>query len=169
MASVALKSPGSPAAATISAELPRLIQHVDVVGVSVYPYIFFEHAGRGDPSNLPSDWLSQVSQLAGGKPVAIAETGWAAETLTIPTFGVDIPSDPANQDAYLDKLFAAANSLNARFIVWFALADYDALWNGVLQQDPVARIWRDTGLYDENLNPRPSLDTWMEQLARPLE
>lgn len=169
MISVALKSPGSAAAATIRAELPRMIQHVDVVGVSVYPYIFFDHADRGDPANLPSDWLSQITQLAGGKPIAIAETGWAAEAVTIVDFGVDIASDPANQDAYLETLFATADALNARFIVWFALVDYDALWNGVLQQDPVAEIWRDIGLYDENLNPRPALGTWMEQIAVPLE
>ena len=169
MVSVALKSPGSPEAETIRTELPRVVQHVDVVGVSVYPFVFFNHAERGDPANLPADWLSQAAALADGKPVAIAETGWAAETLTIPAFGVDIASDPAKQDAYLSALFNAANALDARFIVWFALVDYDALWNGVLQQEPVAQIWRDTGLYDENLNTRPALDRWMAQLARPLD
>lgn len=169
MASVALKSPGSSAAATIRAELPRLIEHIDVVGISVYPYVFFDHSDRGDPANLPADWLSQIAGLAGGKPVAIAETGWIAETLTIPAFGVDIASDSAKQDAYLNTLFTAANMLDARFIVWFSLVDYDALWNGALQQDPVAHIWRDTGLYDENLNPRPALDTWMNRLALPLQ
>ncbi len=169
MISVALKSPTSAEAATIRAELPRIVQHIDVVGISVYPYVFFDHAGRGDPANLPTDWLSQVVTLAAGKPVAIAETGWAAETLTIPAFGVDIASNAANQDAYLNALFAAADSLDAAFIVWFSLVDFDALWNGVLLQDPVAQIWRDTGLYDENLNPRPALDTWMNQLSVPVE
>lgn len=169
MASVALKSPGSSEAAIIRAELPRLLQHVDVVGISVYPYAFFEHPDRGDPTRLPADWLSQVRLLAGGKPVAIAETGWPAETLTIPAFGVDVASDAAKQDAYLDALFAAADALEARFIVWFSLVDFDALWNGALQQDPLAQIWRDTGLYDEDLNPRPALGTWMEQLASQVE
>jgi len=169
MLSIALKSPNSAEAATIRAELPRIIQHVDIVGVSVYPYIFFNHADRGDPANLPADWLSQVATLAGGKPIAIAETGWTAETLTIPAFGVDIASNAANQDAYLNELFTAAESLDAEFIVWFSLVDFDALWNGVLLQDPVAHIWRDTGLFDEGLNPRPALDTWMDQLSLPLE
>jgi hypothetical protein len=169
MVSVALKAPNSSAAATIRAELPRLIQHVDVVGISVYPYVFFDHPDRGDPANLPADWLSQAIQLADGRPVAIAETGWPAETLTIPTFGVDVASDSAKQDAYLKALFDAADALDAGFIVWFSLVDYDALWSGALQSDPVAQIWRDTGLYDENLNPRAALDTWMEQLARPIE
>ena len=169
MISVALKSPGSAAAATINAELPRIVQYVDVVGVSIYPYVFFDHADRGDPSNLPANWLSQIQTIAGGKPVAIAETGWVAEQLTIPFFGVDVPSDAGMQDQYLAALFNEAEALDARFIVWFALVDFDALWNGVLQQDPVAHIWRDTGLYDENLNPRPSLNTWQQQLNLPLQ
>lgn len=169
MISVALKSPDSVEAATIRAELPRLIQYVDVVGVSVYPYVFFEHEDRGDPANLPADWLSQISAIADGKPIAIAETGWAAQNLVIPAFGVDVASDAEKQDAYLEILFAAAESLDARFIVWFFLADFDAFWNGSLQQDPVAQIWRDTGLYDEDLNPRPALDTWMRQLSIPLQ
>lgn len=169
MISVALKSPSSAEAAIIRAELPRIIQHIDVIGVSVYPYIFFDHADRGDPANLPANWLSQVVSLAGGKPIAIAETGWAAETLTIPAFSLDIASDAANQDAYLNALFSAAESLDAEFIVWFSLVDFDALWDGVLGQDPVAHIWRDTGLFDENLNPRPALDTWMEQFILPIQ
>ncbi|MDJ0748540.1 MAG: glycosyl hydrolase 53 family protein [Woeseiaceae bacterium] len=169
MISVALKSPSSAEAATIRSELPRIVQHIDVVGVSVYPYIFFDHADRGDPRNLPADWLSQVTTLAGGKPVAIAETGWAAERVTIPAFGVDIDSTAANQEDFLDTLFPAAELLDAQFIVWFSLVDFDALWNGALGQDPVARIWRDTGLYDEALNPRPALDTWMNQLDLPVE
>ncbi len=165
MISVAQKSPGSAAAAIINAEMPRLVQYVDVVGISTYPYVFFEHADKGDPANLPVNWMSQITAITGGKPIAIAETGWIAEQLTIPFFGVDVASDAAKQDAYLKALFAAAGSLDARFIVWFSLVDYDALWNDALQQDPVAHIWRDTGLYDENLNPRPALDTWTEQLS----
>ena len=169
MISVALKSPGSPEAATIIAEMPRIVQHVDVVGVSVYPYVFFNHADKGDPANLPANWLSQIQSVTGGKPIAIAETGWIAEQLTIPFFGVDVASNADMQNAYLAALFASAESLDARFIVWFSLVDFDALWNGVLGQDPVAHIWRDTGLYDENLNPRPALTTWETQLAVPVQ
>lgn len=168
MISIALKSPGSVEAATLAAELPQIVQYVDVVGVSVYPYVFFDHANRGNPANLPADWLSQVSAIAGGKPIAIAETGWIAEDLVIPAFGVSVASNAAYQDAYLAALFSEAQRLDARFIAWFSLVDFDALWNTVLARDPVAQIWRDTGLYDENLNPRPSLDRWQSQLELPL-
>lgn len=167
MISIGLKSPGSAAAATINAELPRLIQHIDIVGASVYAYVFFDHADKGDPANLPANWLSQLQPLVGGKPVAVAETGWIAERLEIPAFSVDVPADAADQDAYLKLLFREAQAMDARFIIWFSLVDFDALWNGALGQDPVAHIWRDTGLYDESLNPRPALDTWTRRLAIP--
>ena len=62
------------------------------------------------------------------------------------------------------ELFAEAEVLDAEFVVWWALVDFDALWNAALGQDPLARIWRDTGLFDESLNPRPALDIWQQQL-----
>ena len=148
MVSVALKSPGSAEATTINAQMPQLIQLVDAVGVSVYPYVFFEHADKGDPANLPVDWLSQIQALAGNKEIASAETGWIAERLTIPFFGVDVDSNADMQAAYLTDLFSEAETLDAQFIVWFELVDFDALWNGVHGQDPVAQIWRYIGLYD---------------------
>ena len=169
MISVALKSPGSARAQTIEAGIGPLIDLVDVVGVSVYPYVFFDHANKGDPANLPGNWFSQIQNIANGKPVAVAETAWIAERLEVPTFGVDVMANAQNQADYMTELFAEAEALDAEFIVWWALVDFDALWNGVLGQDPVARIWRDTGLFDESLKQRPALDAWQQQfsLAKP--
>jgi hypothetical protein len=168
MISVALKSPGSARAQTIEANIGALIDLVDVVGISVYPYVFFDHADKGDPANLPANWFSQIQNIANGKPIAVAETAWIAERLEVPTFGVDVMANAQNQADYMTELFAEAEALDAEFIVWWALVDFDALWNGVLGQDPVGRIWRDTGLFDELLNPRPALDAWQQQfmLAR---
>ena len=165
MISVALKSPGSVRAETIEANIGPLIGLVDVIGISVYPYVFFDHAEKGDPANLPSDWFSQIQVIANGKPVAVAETAWIAERLEIPAFGVDVMANEQNQADYMVELFAEAEALDAEFVVWWALVDFDALWNAALGQDPVARIWRDTGLFDESLNPRPALDTWQQQFA----
>lgn len=164
MLSVALKSPESGEANIINTQVSRIVRYVDVVGVSVYPYAFFGHPDKGDPANLPANWLSQIETISSGKPIAITETGWIAEQLDIPRFALDVSADGSNQNAYLRILFEQANSLELQFIIWFSLVDYDALWNGVLGQDDVARIWRDTGLYDENLNPRTALTTWQEQL-----
>ena len=166
MISIALKSPGSTEMDTITAGFNRIRDYVDIVGVSVYPYVFYDHAGKGNPDNLPGDWLSQVTTLAQGKPVAVTETGWIAEDLVIPAFGVNVPSNEEFQRAYADRLLSEADSLDAKFVIWFAIVDYDALWNGVLAQDPVAAIWRDIGLYDEQLRSRPALAEWQSWFAR---
>jgi len=84
-------------------------------------------------------------------------------------FSVDVAADAANQDAYVTVLFEQSELLNAEFIIWFSLLDFDALWYGILNQDPVARIWRDTGLYDQNLIARPALGNWQRQLGITLD
>jgi hypothetical protein len=166
MVSIAFKSPGSTEMATIATGFDRIRDYVDIVGVSVYPYVFYNHADKGNPDTMPADWLSQVSTLAQGKPVAITETGWIAEDLVIPSFGVDIPSTEAYQQIYASRLLSEADALNAEFVIWWTIVDFDALWNGVLLQDPVASIWRDIGLYDESLRARPALNEWQSWLAR---
>lgn len=166
MVSIAFKSPGSAEMATIATGFDRIRDYVDVVGVSVYPYIFYDHTGKGDPDAMPADWLNQVESLAQGKPVAITETGWIAEDLVIPSFGVNVPSNETFQRIYASRLLSEADALNAEFVIWWTIVDFDALWNGALLQDPVASIWRDIGLYDESLRARPALSEWQPWLER---
>lgn len=165
MVSAALKAPGSVDANAIQAEFGRLRPYIDLVGISVYPYAFFGHAGAGDPANLPDAWLSQIELLAGTLPVAITETGWIAEDLDIASFGLSVDSTPANQADYVETLLARAEALDAEFIVWFSIVDYDDLWENQLGMDDVARIWKDTGFLDESLNERPALNVWDRALG----
>ena len=167
MVSIAVKSPGSAEMATIAAGFDRIRDFVDVVGISTYPYVFFDHADKGDPDNLPADWLSQIEDLAQGKPIAITENGWAAEDLVIPAFNVDVPSNATFQETYASRMLTEADQLDLAFVIWWAHIDFDAFWDGALQQDPVARIWRDIGLVDENLVNRPALSVWQDWYARP--
>lgn len=166
LVSVAMKDPSSTNAAAIVAGFASIIDYMDMVGISVYPYVFFDHADRGDPANLPTDWLSQVTDLTDGKPVAITETGWIAESLEILTFGYAEESNTSFQASYVDTLLSAANALDAEFVIWWSLIDYDALWEGVLAEDDVAAIWRDIGLIDPMLNERPGLSSWDTYLSR---
>ncbi len=165
--SVALKSPGSAEMATIAAGYATIAASNDVMAISAYPYAFFSHPDRGDPANLPADWLSQVDAMAPGKPIAFAETAWIAETLDVPTFGVHVVATAANQEAYVARLLAEADARNALFISWFCIVDYDTLWSTALGSDPLAQVWRDTGLYDGTVAARPSLATWDLWLGRP--
>ncbi len=171
MVSVGLKYPGTADAQLLESWLPYLINYVDVVGASVYPYVFFGHANAGDPANLPSNWLSQLQTIAGSKPIAVAETGWIAQDLLIPSLSVNVSATPANQNAYVQELFSEAEALNAKFVIWWCVVDFDDMWTNVLGKDPIAQIWRDTGLYDGTVPTpvaRPALTTWQNQLAQPL-
>lgn len=166
MVSVALKTPGSPEMQLIDAAIGPLLAYSDIVGISVYPYVFFSHFDRGDPANLPTDWLTQVNSFSQGKPLAISETGWIGEDLDIPTFSYSESSDEVKQNAYLDELLQAANAMNMPFVIWWTVTDFDALWTVTLAQDPLAKIWKDIGLYDGSQQPRLALQTWDSWYAR---
>ena len=167
MVSLSLKTPDNAEMQITQTGFARITNQVDMAGISIYPYAFFDHADKGDPATLPADWMSQINTLAPGKPVAVTETAWAAEDLVIPTFMINLPISNNDQGQFTDIMLNEAERLNAAFVIWFSIADYDTLWTTVLGSDDVGRIWRDTGFYDENLNARPALDTWQTWLARP--
>jgi len=160
MTSIALKSPGSAEMNNIVANYGPLMPYTDVLGISVYPYAFYNHTDRGNPAKLPQNWLSQASVIAGNKPMAISETGWIAENLVISNFQYSEQSDQAKQNAYAAKMLQEADNLNMVFVIWWCITDFDTLWNNELGQDPVAKIWKDIGLFDENQNPRSMVQTW---------
>ena len=168
MTSVALKSPGSTEMQQIAAQIVQVLPYTDVLGISVYPYAFYEHADRGDPANMPGNWLSQVSQFSQGKPLAISETGWIAEDLQIvfPQFTYAESSNVTKQNSFASMLLTAANSMNMKLVIWWTVTDFDTLWNNELGQDPVAKIWKDIGLYNQDQIARAGLHTWDEWLSR---
>lgn len=166
MVSIALKSPGSAEMHTIAASIGSVLEYSDVVGISVYPYAFFTHTDRGDPDNLPDNWLSQVESIAADKPLVISETGWIAEDLVIAELAYSESSNQTKQNDYMVKLMHAAQQMKVELVIWWAVTDFDTLWEDTLAQDPIAKIWKDIGLYDENQLARSALDTWDEWLAR---
>ena len=164
--SVALKSPGSPEMQQIAQDFPAILPYTDVVGISVYPYVFFNHADRGNPANLPETWLSQILSFTSGKPLAISETGWIGESLVIGDFQYSETSNPTFQNAFCETMLTNAEELGMEFVIWWTIADFDTLWNNELQQSPLAKIWKDIGFYDENQQERPALSTWQTWLQR---
>ena len=167
--SVALKHPDGEEMDHLRDTIPAAAACTDLAGVSTYGYAFYGHDDAGDPTRLPPQWLSAVDDLLPGKPLAIAETAWPAEDLVIPEYGIHTPATAADQAAYVDRLLSELHERDALFAVWFAVVDYDTLWEDTLGEAPLAAIWRDTGLYDESGAARPALDRWESWRVLPVE
>lgn len=67
MVSIALKSPGGPEMDTVKTGFTHIADYADVVGISTYGYAFYGHDDAGDPNSLPTDWLTQIEDIAPGK------------------------------------------------------------------------------------------------------
>jgi hypothetical protein len=145
--------------------IEQMLAYSDVVAVSAYPFT----AGVGLEA-LPGDFLSAVAELAPDKPFAVSETAWPAEDLG-PPYPATVPATPGDQREYLSRLLTECERLGCLFVDWFVVRDYDLLFQDTFAEDDplaaIARIWRDTGLYDGNGGERPALTLWREWLARP--
>ena len=165
--SVALKHPESDTSAILSTALPAIQNCTDFAAASTYGFMFYGHANAGNPNNLPDNWLSQILDFIPNKPLVIAETAWPAEDLNIETWNISTESTPDFQRQYMERLLNEANTLNAALVTWWCIVDFDELWQTLLNSDPLASIWRDTGLYDADLNARPALEIWEQWLSLP--
>lgn len=141
----------------------QILPYTDFIAISTYPYIY------GDsPDSLASDHFTAISNLSEDKPFAIAETAWPAENISDP-YPVTIEGSEAAQLAYVDRLIKEATDINAVFITWFFTRDFDEFWEAQLQDSPIAptiRLWKDTGLYDGEGNPRQALELWQDTLDK---
>ena len=157
----------------------QLLPYTDVFAVSTYP--FHDDAIAGDGRRLPDDWFSKVRDYAGGKPFAVLETTFAAENFMHPTKGIRvqgqhkrllIPGGPKSQAVYINRLLKDANLLEAEFVNLWAVRDLDRLAATIGQPDSVFAdpFWllpQDSGLFDENGNPRLALQVWQKWFGLP--
>jgi hypothetical protein len=132
----------------------------DYYAISLYPCLTAFH-----DSPYPADFLDLLFALS-SKPLAIAETGMLAESLT--AFAVNFTGSETLQDDYLADLLAHAEAGDAEFITWFVMQDYEALYafTGGCSETDV--LWRDTGLYDGFGNVRPACTRWVGEPAVPV-
>ncbi|PKL17343.1 MAG: hypothetical protein CVV49_11710 [Spirochaetae bacterium HGW-Spirochaetae-5] len=167
MVSIALKNPGGIEMITARDGFARIKDYVDVVGISTYGYAFYSHSDKGNPDNLPADWLTQIKTIAPGKPYGVTETGWIAENLSIPAYSLNVTGSESYQNVYMNKLLNECSSeLNAEMIIWFTSHDYDTLWSVTLGGDDLSKIWKDTGLVSETMIERSALSTWRSWMSR---
>lgn len=147
--------------------LAEILPLTDMLGISFYPFLT---ALGTDP--LPDDIFLRIDELT-DKPIALAETGFPAQAQQLQfemagnTIELDLDGTAEKQLAFFQRLLDAAERHQFRFVINFVPADYDALCDAIQCSD-FARIWRDTGLWDEAGTGRPALDLWDAQRARPI-
>ena len=84
----------------------QLLPYTDWVALSAYPYthISSSSGGNTDPDRFPAGYFERWLDLAPGKPWCFAETGYIAENLEVPEYGLVKQGNADWQDRYLRKL-----------------------------------------------------------------
>ncbi|NBC83084.1 MAG: hypothetical protein GVY19_06850 [Bacteroidetes bacterium] len=128
---------------------------MDFAAISFYP--FFKGLHNQSQFQQAFDYLhSQVSM-----PIAFVETTHLAENLVVESYNLSIDSDHCEQQAYLNTLLHNAHQQKYKFIIWWAHRDFDALWETFPPEvKDLGKLWRDTGLLDEDGEERPAFDLW---------
>jgi hypothetical protein len=142
-------------------EISNYVTNFDFTAVSFYPY--FKGLSTESEFQTAFDFLhSQTSS-----PIAFVETAHLAENLEVENLNLSIASDECEQNDYLETLMLNAQEHDYEFIIWWAHRDFDALWETLPPEtQDLAKIWRDTGLLDEDGNERPAIHTWSEMLQK---
>jgi len=150
----------------------QLVPYSDIIGVSSYPY--FPISGfspdEADVTYLPDDWFARMANLAPDKPFAITETGYVAEDLRIPEYGVDTKGRARWQRRYIEYLLRRASELDTVFVIYWEIRDYDRLYRRLQQlglDEPLFLVWKDIGLLDGRGRKRPGLRRWDAWLRLP--
>lgn len=142
--------------------IERLLPFTDYIALSSYPFMAYT-----DPATLPDDYFQHLYDLSPEKPYCIAETGFPSHNTTIEELYATIPGKSEWQTQYVQYLFNSSEYMEAEFIAWFVMIDYDATWEYLKEKvDPIYRLWIETGLIDENLQPKPALILWDEWLEK---
>lgn len=146
--------------------IKKLLPFTDYIAVSSYPYIQYP-----DPKDIPSNWLSQIHDLAPDKPFAISETGFMAEDLYSEEFKTTIPGNEDWQLHYVHFLLNEVNRLKGKFVVWYVPKDYDVLWESLKQagMPEIFKLWKDTGFLNEKDVRRKALKLWDHWLDLPVQ
>ena len=152
----------------------QLISYSDFVALSAYPYIGVSSSvnGNTNPANFPANYFERYLNLSPSKPIAFAETGYAAENLVIPNLNLNKQCNENWQQDYLKKVLKICQDKKAKFFIWFCPKDYNALVTnfqnqGIYSQQTLdlLNLWKDIGLINENGIQRPAYKTWINYMT----
>lgn len=135
-----------------------IIEHMnqlDFAAISFYPFLKDQNSIEEFQATL--DFLHDRITV----PIAFAETSHIAEDLDISNYNLFIPGNETEQNNYLKSLLSNAEEQDYEFIIWWSHRDFDTLWETFpVDLKDLGRLWRDSGLLDENGNERLSFSTW---------
>ena len=138
-------------------EIVNYANQLEFVTISYYPFF------KGHHSKTEFQQAFDFLHERINRPIAFSETGHIAEDLIVDAFNLNINGSSCEQNAYLETLLTNAQEHNYKFIIWWAHRDFDALWETFPDEvKDVGRLWRDTGLLDENAKEREGFSTWSE-------
>jgi len=142
-------------------EIVNYMNQMDFVAISYYPFLKGQHSKTEFQQTF--DFLhSKIS-----KPIAFVETGTIAEDLSVPNFNLFIEGNVCEQNDYVETLLTNAQIQNYEFVIWWAHRDFDALWKTFPEEvKDLGKLWKDTGLLDENNNKLLSYTTWKTVLNK---
>ncbi len=137
-------------------------QNLDYAAISFYPFLKGLHSKPEYQQAF--DFLHNNIT----KPIAFSETAHLAETLSLAKYNLNISSDVCEQKDYLETLLVNAHQHNYKYIIWWCHRDYDQLWETFpeIYKEDIGKIWRDTGLLDENGLERPSYKVWSDVFTK---
>ena len=125
---------------------------LDLLAISTYPSFAFKSA-----SAIPANYYSQLRAFADGKPIAIAEMGYASAA---GSQGIN-DGTAADQNAYVQRMLQEAATLKMPFIVWFAG------WDPSFAADSPYSVFAHIGLMSSDNTAKPAWKTWADAAARP--
>ncbi|MCA9306234.1 MAG: hypothetical protein KDA16_06855 [Phycisphaerales bacterium] len=146
-----------------------LIDRLDFVGISFYPYMsnFHEKFGCTPLPAPPQEWRGPLNWLREytNKPIAICETGYNSKDESLPAYSISLKGSEQNQVEFIKDLARIARRDDYLFVVWYFGVDITRLLAQLPDGGSQAKLWRENGLFDKDLNPKPAWNTWNEVLA----
>jgi hypothetical protein len=152
----------------------QIIAFSDYVGISFYPYMspFQEKFGLPplpappDQWRAPLDWLRSFTD----KPIAICETGYNTQDISMQTWGLQMKGSEAEQRDYVSDLARYAKRDGYLFAIYYFPVDIGPLIDTLPK--PAAELtsmWKENGLMDSELQPKPAREVWKSLLAAKYE
>lgn len=132
---------------------------VDGFAISVHPFMSALLA-----DSFPSNYFDRLHKRI-PKVWGVSESSYPAQKWSL--YWMTWKGTPEKQNTFVEHMLGAAERYNYKFVIWYAVRDYDALWNNALQRSDLALVWRDTGFYDEDGLRRLALETWNKALLVP--